>query len=197
MTGSTREGCYVCSKKNSKKDKTFLQHEIDKKYPGEYVIIDDYINSRTPILVKRVPCNHTYKISPDNLLRGKGCPRCTIKQSHYMDIVEKYFDSHGIKYEKEKRFSDCRNIRTLPFDYYIKEKNTCIEVDGEFHFPRRTMSLSQRSSYEEVCKRDSIKTEYCSTHNINLIRLPYYEENNFCDILDQRLYANTEITSPI
>ena len=37
---------------------------------------------------------------------------------------------------------------------------------------------------------DLIKTEYCSTHNINLIRLPYYEENNFCDILDQRLYAN-------
>jgi len=55
-----------------------------------------------------------------------------------MDIVEDYFERHNIAFEKEKRFDDCRNVRVLPFDYYIPDKNLCIEVDGEFHYPHAT-----------------------------------------------------------
>lgn len=195
MVTSQREGCYICSKKNHYKDKHILQQEIEIKYPNSFKVLGEYKNSKSPLLVKKVKCGHVYKVSPDNLLRGRGCPRCSIRQSHYMDIVENYLIDHKIIFEKEKIFKDCINIRSLHFDYYIVSMNTCIEVDGEFHFPKNSVYLNKRGAYEEITKRDKIKTDYCRTNGIRLIRLPFYEEHNFQKILDKELYANTEVSN--
>lgn len=197
MVGADREGCYVCSGKNRYKTKETLQGEVDSLYPGMYTINGDYINARTKISVTRTQCDHTYEISPDNLLRGKGCPKCGMRQSGYMNIVEEYLNKHGVLFEKEKRFSDCKNIRTLPFDYYIPEQNTCIEVDGEFHFERNSVYINHHSEYAAISNRDMIKTNYCADNNIKLIRLPYTKANEFEDILSRELHVNTEITQPI
>ena len=139
---SCGEGCYFCSKKNWHKTTESFQKELDNRFPNTYEVLTEYVKARKPLLVKRISCGHIYKVSPDNLLRGKGCALCTIRQSHYMDIVEDYFKKHNIIFEKEKRFDDCRNIRVLPFDYYIPDKNLCIEVDGEFHYPHVTYEKS-------------------------------------------------------
>lgn len=195
MVTSTSEGCYICSGKNWFKTTESFKEEVEEKFPGEYKIIGEYHKAREPLEVQRVECGHVYMISPDNLLRGKGCPRCSLKQSSYMDLVEEYLDSHGIIYEKEKRFDDCRNIRPLPFDYYIPAQNTCIEVDGQFHFDINNLYKTGQSSFEEVSKRDAIKTKYCEERGIRLLRLPYYLKSSFFDILDCELYANTEITT--
>lgn len=120
---------------------------------------------------------------------------CSNRQSHYMDIVESYLQDHQIEYEKEKCFDGCKNKRRLPFDYYIPFLNTCIEVDGEYHFPRTNVQYSNpHAQYEQVAARDSLKTRFCEENDIRLVRLPYYLEDSFADILDQELYANTEIT---
>ena len=197
MVTASHEGCYVCSGKNRYKTKTSLQKEVERVFPGEYEILGEYLGARTKTSVRRVRCGHIYDISPDNLLRGKGCPRCSIRQSRYMDIVETYLIEHDITFEKEKRFPLCKHIRSLPFDYYIPSRNTCIEVDGEFHFERNCASLNRQGSYELVAVRDQIKTEFCANAGINLIRLPYYHVEQFATILDKELYANTEITLPI
>lgn len=196
MITNSREGCYICSGKNRYKDKDLLQKEVDSRYPEEYEILGNYKGARTKISVKRIPCGHIYDISPDNLLRGKGCPRCSIRHSHYMDIVESYLNDHNILYEKEKCFSDCRNIRCLPFDYYIEDKNICIEVDGEFHFKRQCKSINYLSDYDSVITRDNIKTEYCKRKHIKLIRLPFYLEDQFENILEKELHVNTEVMQP-
>ena len=195
LVTSSKEGCYICSKKNRYKTSDVLQKEIDSISPGEYTIVGKYIGSRKKIMVIRNDCNHTYDITPDNLLRGRGCPKCGIRQSHYMDIVERYLDDNNIHYVKEKTFEDCRFKRCLPFDYYIPSQNVCIEVDGEFHFNRKTKSFSLASSYEETKKRDAIKGSYCKRNKIKLIRLPFYLKDSFIDILDKELYVNTEITN--
>lgn len=187
MTGSCKEGCYICSGKNHYKTKESLQKEIDKKFPDTYEIIGEYVKSRQPLTVKRLICGHIYDISPDNLLRGKGCPCCGLRQSHYMDIVESFFDKNNIDYEKEKRFSDCRYVRVLPFDYYLPKYNMCIEVDGEFHYPNNNVYLNKHSVYEEISIRDNIKTQYCKDNNIKLLRLPYFKELEFEKILKENL----------
>lgn len=188
MTGSCKEGCYICSGKNHYKTKESLQKEVDEKFPNTYEIIGEYIKSRQPLTIKRLICGHIYDISPDNLLRGKGCPCCGLRQSHYMNIVELFFDKNNIDYEKEKVFSDCRYIRPLPFDYYLSKYNMCIEVDGEFHYPNNSVYLNKRSAYEEVSIRDNIKTQYCKDNNIELIRLPYFKELEFEKILKENLF---------
>lgn len=200
MTNTTMEGCYVCAGKNSYKTKDALQHEADIKYPGRYLIIGEYVRARAPLRIMNNECGHEYNISPDNLLRGKGCPRCGMRQSSYMDIVEEYLSSNSIGYVKEKTFPGCRNIRSLPFDYYIPSLNICIEVDGEQHFERHTKSgkeiaLNPQTKFSKIHQRDCIKTEYCKAAGIKLIRLPYYKVDEFSQILDSELHANTEITT--
>lgn len=199
MTGKEREGCYICSGKNHYKTKETLQKEVDKKYPKTYLILGDYVKAREPLLVKRIPCGHEYMISPDNLLRGKGCPKCGFRQSSFMDLTEEFLDSHSIYYIKEKIFDDCVNIRALPFDYYIPSSNTCIEVDGEFHYTKEDGGSSDVDSvkYKQCHKRDLIKTKYCKDNGINLIRLPFFEKDRFFEILEKELHVNTEITDEI
>lgn len=192
MTGKTREGCYFCSGKY-KKDTEYFKRELEEKFPNMFEVLDEYKGARIPINIKRLQCGHIHKISPDNLLRGKGCPHCGIRQSSYMDAVEEYLDKNNLDYVKEKTFEGCKNIRLLPFDYYIESLNTCIEVDGEFHYKNNSVYLNNRSSYEEVHKRDLIKDKYCEENNVKLIRLPYYELDNFENILDLELHVNTEI----
>ncbi len=194
MTGSEKEGCYVCSGKNHYKNKLLLQEEVDKRYPNTFVIMGEYVRARSPLLVKRIPCGHEYTISPDNLLRGKGCPKCGIRQSHYMDIVERYLEDRKIVYVKEKRFENCKSVRALPFDYYIPSLNVCIEVDGQFHYPGNGFHPDSTTEYDGVVYRDNIKNQYCLDNNIKLIRLPYYKESDFSNILDSELHVNTEIT---
>ena len=198
MTGSTHEGCYICSKKNGHKTTDYFQKELDEKYPNTYTVLGEYVRARDPLLVQRKDCGHAYYASPDNLLRGKGCPKCSIEHSSYTKIVEQYLNKNNIKYKPEKRFDDCKHIRTLPFDYYLPDYHTCIEVDGEFHFPNSSIyKYNERSSYENVKMRDDIKTKYCKDNNIKLIRLPYYEKDEFVEILDIELHANTETTNQI
>lgn len=187
MTGSTKEGCYICAGKNHYKTKESLQKEIDSKFPNTYKIIGEYIRARQPLTVERLTCGHIYDVAPTNLLRGRGCPRCGINHSHYMDIVESYFDNNNIEYEKEKRFKDCRHIRVLPFDYYLPKYNMCVEVDGEFHYPNNYIYKNKHSNYIEVSIRDNIKTQYCKDNNIKLLRLPYFKESEFEKILKENL----------
>lgn len=187
MTGSCKEGCYICSGKNHYKTKELLQKEVDEKFPNTYEIIGEYVKARQPLAVKRLECGHIYDVSPDNLLRGKGCSCCSLRQSSYMDIVESFLNTYNIEYEKEKRFDDCKYIRTLPFDYYLPKYNMCIEVDGEFHYSNNNVYFNKHSAYEEVSIRDSIKTQYCKDNNIKLLRLPYFKKLEFEKILIENL----------
>lgn len=197
MTGVAHEGCYICSGKNKYKTTDSFKKEVEEKYPDTYEILGEYEKARKPLKVRRKKCNHVYLISPDNLLRGKGCPKCTIRQSSYMDLTEKYFQDKKIIFEKEKRFDDCKHIRTLPFDYFLKDYNCCVEVDGEFHFDEYyNGGTGWAKNKEEIHIRDEIKTNYCKNNNILLIRLPYYyfKTAKYIEVLNDKLQANTEIT---
>ena len=196
MMGKGNEGCYICSGKNWHKTTESFQEEVDVKFPNTYLILGDYVKARQPLLVKRISCGHEYMISPDNLLRGKGCFRCSNKQSSYMDKVEAILEELNIRYEKEKCFSECKDIRMLPFDYYIPQYNTCIEVDGQLHYlPDKRYLNDTDAMFKDRQNKDNIKNNFCRKNNIKLIRLPYYKEDEYKQILTQELYANTEVTT--
>ena len=97
-------------------------------------------------------------------------------------------DSHKIKYTPQKRFDDCKDIKPLPFDFYLSDYNTCIEYDGQQHFEPVDFSgkrenLAQQQ-FEKTQYHDKIKNKYCEDNNIRLLRIPYFknieeELNNF------------------
>ena len=99
-------------------------------------------------------------------------------------------DKFQLKYERQKRFDDCKDINTLPFDFYLNDYNVAIEYDGEQHY--MPVNWNGKMSDEELNRafelvqfHDKIKTEYCEEQNIQLIRIPYWEKNNIeCFLFD-------------
>ncbi len=88
--------------------------------------------------------------------------------SKIIDIL----DENEIEYEIEKKFSTCKDIRYLPFDFYINNQYLT-EYDGEQHFNKDSVF-----DYEYTHKHDLIKSQWCKENNIPLIRIPYTHYNN-------------------
>jgi len=88
--------------------------------------------------------------------------------------IYNYLKRKKYNFETQKKFIDCKNIHSLPFDFYLPELNTLIEFDGQQHFKISNFSLSAEiniKKFEQLQKNDKIKTEYCKNKKINLIRL--------------------------
>ena len=71
----------------------------------------------------------------------------------------------------------------------------CIEFDGEQHF-RPIMGWGGDKSFEAIQHRDKLKTEYCITNHIPLLRLSYIDYDkgevkekllNFLQIKESRI----------
>ena len=81
-----------------------------------------------------------------------------------------------------KRFDDCRDQRTLPFDFYLPKYNLCIEYQGSQHYmPTRRFGDDKKLLYRQ--KHDHIKREYCRDKGINLLEIPYTNLNSISQIL--------------
>jgi hypothetical protein len=100
--------------------------------------------------------------------------------------VKTFLDSHNIQYHYEHPFPDCKHIKNLRFDFYTPTYNFCIEYQGEFHY-KVIEGISNAKSLERQQKCDRIKKEYCETHDINLLEIPYWEYDNVNDILKKHL----------
>ena len=118
-------------------------------------------------------CDNIFEMSSNNFLKGQRCPHCS--QSHGETFVASFLKEHSIEYEFQKRFKDCRDKYTLPFDFYIPTLNYCIEFDGIQHF-EPVDYFGGEKAFKEVQRRDGIKTKYCKEKGIKLLRIRYDED---------------------
>ena len=181
-------GCPKCAGKNKKTTKDFKQ-EI-KEINDNIEILGEYVNARTKIKCKCKIDGYEWETRPDNLLGGKGCPKCN--ESKGEKRIGKYLDSKNIEYKSQYKFNDCRSKFKLPFDFYIPNLNIAIEYDGEYHY--MIINIGKNDTYERAFNRfvegkirDTIKTIYCKENNIKLIRIPYTEYDNIEKILEKEL----------
>ena len=141
---------------------------------GEYSFIDEnYANSKTKHFFLHNTCGTEFEKTWDKFSSGQRCTECYRKgmESMASRYVRDILDALGITYDCEKRFDDCINpetIRVLPFDYYIPEINTIIEVDGEQH------ERGSFTKYDHIgtIERDNIKNRYTEEKEIELVRIP-------------------------
>lgn len=149
-------------------------HEEYVKELGEVtsniVCLSEYTNSSTKIKVKCLKCNEIWEAYPYNLLSGHGCPACNISRGE--NIIKDWLKLHNIKYESQKRFNNCKDKRTLPFDFYIPSKNTAIEYDGKQHTEAIDW-FGGKERLQYIKQHDQIKTQYCNENNIHLLRISY------------------------
>lgn len=89
--------------------------------------------------------------------------------------IRKYLNLNNIKFIPQYKFSDCKDIRILPFDFYLPDLNVCIEYDGIQHF-KEIQKWGGLNSLKDIEKKDQIKTDYCKNKKILLIRIKYSED---------------------
>lgn len=187
-------GCPECCKEKigEKNGKTHEQYIIEvSKVNPDIEVIGTYIDSKTAILHRCKKHDVQWYAYPTNILRGHGCPQCN--ESNGEKRIRHWLDSNGIEYIPQKIFDDCKNRRALPFDFYIPSYNLCIEYDGEQHF-RSVDYFGGEDGFQQRQHNDEIKTQYCESHNIHLLRIPYYK--NIEDELDN-FYLFNIVTSMV
>jgi very-short-patch-repair endonuclease len=72
-------------------------------------------------------------------------------------------------------------------DIVIESKKVLIEYDGIQHFEDKGFT---HSSLEEIQFHDNLKNNYCNTHGIKMIRIPYWEIENINSILNKNILIN-------
>lgn len=123
----------------------------------------------------------------DHINQKHGCPKC--KNSKGEIRVEQYLRKNNINYISQQRFEECKNKRSLPFDFYLPDHKICIEYDGEQHF-RPSKRFGGKKNFSDILRNDNIKNEYCLKNKIKLIRIKYTQKENIEQILKENKIIN-------
>lgn len=115
---------------------------------------------------------------------GQVCEKCESDESTGERSIRYYLLEKHICFEQEKWFPDCKDLRPLPFDFYLPDYSIAIEFDGYQHYYQNNHFTY---TLEEVQKHDAIKNKYCKDKGIKLIRIPYWRIYKLSDILDEEL----------
>jgi very-short-patch-repair endonuclease len=114
-------------------------------------------------------------------LQGNGCSSCSESKS-----VAKYLDKNNISYYRQHKFSDCKNVFQLPFDFYLPKYRTAIEFDGKQHYEPMEF-FGGLDAYNRLKVNDKIKSDYCEDNYIDLIRIRYDQIDRVFEILKESL----------
>lgn len=164
--------CPLCA--GTPKIDTATYAERVRKVDENYKVLGKYKNAKEKIKMLHVECGNIFAMRADNFLNsGQRCPYCN--KSHGEIFVANFLKKHSIEYEFQKRFKDCKDKRTLPFDFYIPSLNSCIEFDGIQHF-EAVEHFGGVKNLKDVHRRDQIKTAYCKSRGIKLLRIRYDED---------------------
>lgn len=181
--------CIDCSYEergnNLKNDIDYVKECIESVNGNKLLNPEDYKDTTMRNLDILCSCGNVFTTSFSNYTKYgvNTCYSCSCKESVGEKRIREFLESCSINFEQEKRFDDCRDVKPLPFDFYLPNYNMIIEFDGQHHFEE----IHNRTDYETTKRHDSIKNKYCENNNINLLRIPYWEGNHIKEILTKEL----------
>lgn len=145
---------------------------------GEYILIGEYRGNKQPMDMIHTECGTIFSPTYNNFVsKNSRCPTC--RSSNGERRIKDTLDELGIEYEREKRFPGLGRYR---FDFYLVDLNMCIEFDGEHHF-ESVEFWGGKDYLKEVQNSDTLKNEWCRIHEIDLVRIPYWEEDLIPEIV--------------
>lgn len=141
-------------------------------------------------------CGNEVDVIVGNLTHGYthscGCINYSIGEKNIQEILT----HNDIGYEIEKTYEGLGSFRyPYRFDFYLPQKNRLIEFDGIQHFQPIASWDDTKEGLFSRQNRDKEKNKYAIEHNIELIRIPYWERDQITlDMLlgDQYLIIDEE-----
>ena len=190
----------LCRKNNPTKSCGCLQKEVASNhlkelklnlmpkintYEKDFLVLDTELkptnngHNESWVYVKCPFCDNKKWIQLRYIRNGDTKSCGCISSSAGEEKIVKLLNQNKILFEKEKIFSDLKNINPLRFDFYIINENYLIEFDGLQHYEvQKFGNISEEEAlqkFKELQKRDKIKNEYCLKNQIPLIRIPYWK----------------------
>lgn len=162
-----------------------VQKSVNQILGKDYHILlkpEEYKGNRQKITIKHDKCGHTYSTRYSDIqCFGYGCPYCKDNKSHGEVIILDYL-INTLKMKPNRDFYygyTGLNIRykgKLHLDFYFPKYKVAIEYDGLQHY-KPINFFGGIKTYKDMVIKDSIKDNYCLTHNIKLYRIPYTLNN--------------------
>jgi hypothetical protein len=158
------KGCQKCS--GVYMDTNYFIEKANKIHNFEYLYEKTIFNNSHEKVIITCKKHGDFKQSPNAHLSGSACPKC--KESKGEKEISFFLKNKSIKFIRQYKFKDCKNINPLPFDFYLPEFNTCIEFHGEQHY-KVVKIFGGNEKFEKTKINDNIKYNFCTKNNINLI----------------------------
>jgi hypothetical protein len=92
------------------------------------------------------------------------------------EAVKEALEALGVAFQRQYRFNDCKNKRSLPFDFAVLSNNVVfglIEFHGRQHF-EEVAYFGGGDGHRAVITRDKIKVAYCEKKGLPLLAIPYW-----------------------
>lgn len=183
-------GCKYCSqesmrKKFSRTNNDFIK--ISKNVHNGYYDYSkvEYINTNSKVIIT-CPKHGDFLQTPKIHIKGSGCSICN--QSKGENMVMKFLNENNIKFEIQKTFDNLKGIsKKLKFDFFIPNRNICIEFDGRQHFEPFSNIEKSILKFTQTKINDERKNKFCIDNNIKLIRIHFKDLNNISIILKKEL----------
>lgn len=142
-----------------------------------------YINAKTKVCIICPKHGEFWQIPLNHVNEKKGCLNC--KESIGEKAISIFLIENNIKFERQKKFEECKNERILFFDFYLPKYNILIEFDGRQHYMNE---VSWGKNYYNIINiRDNIKNNFAKNNNIKLLRIPFWKKSEINLILKKEL----------
>ena len=191
-------GCPKCDPSSAQRlggHNEFVARAIEI-HGDKYTYPEMYIGCATKISI------HCSKIGKDKNVHGlfrqlpnshigvkTGCPKCANERTESAKVSEVNSILYQMGYiEDVTMFSEwvdeerLRDKGPLRIDKFIFNKsieipeNLCQETDGAQHF-RQNGYTRNRQDFIDSLRRDFLKDQYCLTHGLSIVRIPYNLKN--------------------
>lgn len=123
--------------------------------------------------------------------KNLACKKPSLGEQKIINILTK----ENIKFEREKSFLDDKRISNYRFDFFLPEKNICIEFQGKQHMEYTKFFYKSRADFLKAQERDRRKISYCLAHNISLYCIPFWEIDqisSFKDITSEKFFVKSK-----
>lgn len=170
----------------------------------------DYIGVRdTRLQLHCNKCNTDWNTTKyDSFVSGQvicGCPICSksSKISHpenscnssLRDILGediKIYRQYRIVPESTSTYGS-----NIFVDFYIPDRNLILEYNGEQHYSHCTFFHKTKEDFEMQISRDAYLVEYCIKHGIQLLVIPFVDEERINEIIYDFLVGGVDTTTKL
>lgn len=193
---NNKHQCGDCGEiiRQNKLSEMAFSYEYVKKFIEENseckLISTEYKNVEEKLLLE-CGCGEQFEVSFKNF-KNRFQRKCHLCNKSRIELkIKEILESLSFNFIMQLRFDNCKNKKTLPFDFAIFDDNLelmcLIEADGHQHFKPVQfggMSLERaKENLKVVQLNDTIKTNYCLQNNIPLIRISYQDFDDIEEIL--------------